>query len=173
MTAEVGPLMKSGKEPVQKKLQLTVVGKAPRNEFLKAGLLKRPWKYQPGIVALNGICQFQKSTEVLICKCPFSCLVHEIAQEVGKIWPALPGACSSDSAGSCRILSGWPPGRHLPLCDPCKVHHNNAQGYPISPYYPWKASSLLSSSSSPKSVLVFLLDVGCVGSYWYKGRECN
>ena len=59
-------------------------GKAPRKEFLKAVLLKRPWKYQLGIVALCKICWFQKSTELLICKHPFSHLVHKIAQEVGK-----------------------------------------------------------------------------------------
>ena len=41
-------------------------------------------RYQPGTVAICEIHWFQKSTEILICKLPFSCLVHEIAQEVGK-----------------------------------------------------------------------------------------
>ena len=84
MATEVKALMSVGEKPVQKKLWLTMGGKAPRKEFLKTGLLKRPWKYWPGIVALCEICQFQKSTELLICKCPFSCLVWEISQEVGK-----------------------------------------------------------------------------------------
>ena len=33
----------------------------------------------------------------------------------GKIWHALPGACSPDSAGGCRVLSGWPTERHQPM----------------------------------------------------------
>ena len=44
----------------------------------------RPQKYHLWIVALCEIWWFQKSTDPLIHKCPFSCLVHEIAQEVGK-----------------------------------------------------------------------------------------
>ena len=84
MATDVGPSSSTGEDPVQKKLWTTVGGKAPRKEFLKAGLLKRFWKYWPGIVALSEICQFQKSTELFIHKYPFSQLVCEIAQEVGK-----------------------------------------------------------------------------------------
>ena len=35
-------------------------------------------------MALHEISQFQKGTELLICKLPFWHLVHEIAQEVGR-----------------------------------------------------------------------------------------
>ena len=59
-------------------------GKAPQKEFLKAGKVKKTRKYWPGTVALQEIWQFQKSTELLIRKLPFSWLVHEIALEVGK-----------------------------------------------------------------------------------------
>ena len=59
-------------------------GKAPQKEFLKAGKVKKTRKYQPGTVALQEIWQFQKSTELLIRKLPFSWLVCEIALEVGK-----------------------------------------------------------------------------------------
>ena len=55
----------------------------PRKKFLKAGQLKKPQRYWLRIVALQEVCQFQKSTELLIHKLPFSCLVHKIAQEVG------------------------------------------------------------------------------------------
>ena len=41
-------------------------------------------KYQPGTVALCKICQFQKSTKLLIWKMPFLWLVCDIALEVGK-----------------------------------------------------------------------------------------
>ena len=59
-------------------------GKAPQKEFLKPGKVKKTRKYWPGTVALQEIWQFQKSTELLIRKLPFSWLVHEIAQAVGK-----------------------------------------------------------------------------------------
>ena len=73
-----------GEEPVQRKLRPTVGGKAPQKEFLQASKVKKTRKYQPGTVALWEIWQFQKSTELLIRKLPFSWLVHEIALEVGK-----------------------------------------------------------------------------------------
>ena len=59
-------------------------GKAPQKEFLQAGKVKKTRKYQPCTVALWEIWQFQKSTELLIRKLPFSWLVREIALEVDK-----------------------------------------------------------------------------------------
>ena len=73
-----------GEAQVQRKLQPTVEAKAPQKEFLWAGKVKKTRKYQFGTVALWEIQQFQKSTELLIRKLPFSLLVHEIAIEVGK-----------------------------------------------------------------------------------------
>ena len=84
MTAEARPPMSGVKEPGQKKLCPTVGGKTPKKEFLTAGKLKKTQKYQLGTMVLCKICQFQKSTELLIWKCPFSWLVCEIALEVGK-----------------------------------------------------------------------------------------
>ena len=83
MAAEAGPSA-SGEEPAQRKLCRTIGGKAPRKEFLKAGKVKKPRKYWPGTVALHKIRWYQKSTELLIQKLPFSWLVREITQEVGK-----------------------------------------------------------------------------------------
>ena len=83
MAVEAGPSV-SGEEPAVRKLCLTVGGKAPQKEFLKAGKVKKPRKYWPGTVALLEIQQFQKSTELLIWKLPFSQLVCEIAQALGK-----------------------------------------------------------------------------------------
>ena len=57
---------------------------SPLKEFLQAGKVKKTRKYWPGTVALWEIWQFQKSTELLIRKLPFSWLVCEIALEVGK-----------------------------------------------------------------------------------------
>ena len=83
MAAEARPST-LGEEPAKRKLCPTVGGKAPWKEFLKAGHVKKTRKYWPGTVALQEIWWFQKSTELLIRKLPFSWLVREIAQEVGK-----------------------------------------------------------------------------------------
>ena len=63
---------------------LLLGARPPWKEFLKAGKVKKTRKYWPGTVALCKIRQYQKSTELLIRKLPFSWLVHEIAQEVSR-----------------------------------------------------------------------------------------
>ena len=83
MAVEAGPSA-SEEEPAKRKLCPTMGGKAPQKEFLKAGKVKKTRRYQPGTVALWEIQQFQKSSELLIRKLPFSWLVCEIAQAVGK-----------------------------------------------------------------------------------------
>jgi histone H3 len=45
------------------------------------GGVKKPHRYRPGTVALREIRRYQKSTELLIRKMPFSRLVREIAQD--------------------------------------------------------------------------------------------
>ena len=83
MAAEARP-SPLGEELVRRKLCPTMGGKAPQKEFLKARKVMKTRKYQPGTVALWEIWWFQKSTELLIRKLPFSWLVHEIALQVGK-----------------------------------------------------------------------------------------
>ena len=76
-------------------------GKAPQKEFLQAGKVKKTRKYWPGTVALQEICWFQKSTECLIWKLPFSQLVHDIALEIGKYDLSFQGSaiiCLQDAA---------------------------------------------------------------------------
>ena len=75
------------------------------------------------------------------------------------------------TAGSCRGIFGWAPGRHQLMCNPHKMHYHYAKGYTASLAYPWRTPLLLSLSFSLKSVLVFLLIVDCVGFYRYQGRE--
>ena len=58
--------------------------KVPNKEFIQKVLIKKPYRYWQGVVALHKICQYQKSTELLICKQPFACLVWEITQECGR-----------------------------------------------------------------------------------------
>ena len=84
MAVEAGPSDLGGEELVRRKLWPTMGGKAPWKEFLRAGKVKKTRKYWPGTVALQEIWQFQKSTELLIRKLPFSQLVCEIALEVDK-----------------------------------------------------------------------------------------
>ena len=48
---------------------------------LQTGGLKKPMRYRPGTVALREIRRYQKTTELLIRKLPFSRLVREIAQD--------------------------------------------------------------------------------------------
>ena len=43
---------------------------------------KKPRRYRPGTVALQEICRYQKSTELLIRRLPFQRLVREIAQDL-------------------------------------------------------------------------------------------
>ena len=46
------------------------------------GGVKKPHRYRPGTVALHEIRRYQKSTELLIRKLPFQCVVREIAQDI-------------------------------------------------------------------------------------------
>ena len=48
---------------------------------LNTGGIKKPMRYKPGTVALREICRYQKMTELLIRKLPFSRLVREVAQD--------------------------------------------------------------------------------------------
>ena len=73
-----------GLEPDQKKIRPTMGGKAFWKEFQRAAPLKKPMKYWLGTVALHEIWSYQKSTEILICKCPFVRVVCKIVQDLGQ-----------------------------------------------------------------------------------------
>ena len=165
--------MLDGEEPARKKLQPTVRGKAPRKEFLKARKVKKPQRYWPGTVALHKICWFQKNTELLICKLLFSHLVHKIAQEVGRFHMQFQvhAILTLQEAAEAYLVS------LLEDTNLCPTHVKcitiMPKGYTMSLVYLYRTPPLLSLSFSHKSVSVFLLIAGCVGFYWYKGRECN
>ena len=61
----------------------TFVKKQPRSQTGQAMVQQQLHRYQPGTVALREIRRYQKSTELLIRKLPFQCLVHEILQGYG------------------------------------------------------------------------------------------
>ena len=48
---------------------------------LRTGGMKKPMRWRPGTVALREIRHYQKTTELLIRKLPFSRLVREVAQD--------------------------------------------------------------------------------------------
>ncbi len=73
------------KQPARK----STGGKAPHKMLLTkaacknapaANRIKKPHYYCPGTVALHKIHKYQKSTEFLLCKLPFQCLVREITR---------------------------------------------------------------------------------------------
>ena len=59
----------------------TLAGQKNLGNPQNTGGLKRPMRWRPGTVALREIRRYQKSTELLIRKLPFSRLVREIAQD--------------------------------------------------------------------------------------------
>ena len=60
----------------------TVPRKSTAGKSIKNPAIKKPHRYRPGTVALREIRKYQKSTEVLIRKLPFSRLVREIGQDI-------------------------------------------------------------------------------------------
>ena len=73
------------------KTRRTTGNKAPRKKLAttassnsRKGGIKKPHRYRPGTVALREIRRYQKSTDLLIRKQPFSRLVREITVDVDK-----------------------------------------------------------------------------------------
>jgi len=72
------------KQTAQKRVsggKMTLPSIRVRKSLPCSGGVKKPHRFRPGIVALREIRRFQKSTELLIRKLPFSRLVREIARE--------------------------------------------------------------------------------------------
>ncbi len=58
--------------------------KAAPSAEQKVIAVRKPHRWRPGTVAAREICKFQKTTDLLIRKAPFQCLVQEIALKFGK-----------------------------------------------------------------------------------------
>ena len=80
--------VKGGKQP-RKHLSHKLL----RKRIAPTGRIKKPHRYQPGMVALREIRCYQRSTENLIKKTPFQKLIREISQEY-RICPDGPGTPS-------------------------------------------------------------------------------
>lgn len=67
---------------------------------------QRPYRFRPGTVAIRDIRKYQKSTELLIRKLPFSRLVREIAQHYKTDLRFASGAVLAlQEASECYIVS--------------------------------------------------------------------
>ena len=65
---------------------------------------RKSHRYKPGTVALREIQRYQKSTELLIRKLPFQCLVREIAQDFKTdLWFQLSTMMALQEASKIRI----------------------------------------------------------------------
>ena len=74
------------------KKRSTFAKKQPRSQAENPRAQHQPHRYRPGTVALREIWKYQKSTDLLIRKLPFQCLVHEILQGLGvgfRVTPAM------------------------------------------------------------------------------------
>ena len=82
----------------------------------------------------------------------------------GQIWPALPGMCHIDSAGIGLLEDA----------NLCAIHAKQVTIMPKDIQLAWNIHGEYLQYwkiFSPKSVLIFLLVVGCVGFCWYRGCE--
>ena len=68
--------VKGGKQP-RKHISHKVLQKG----IIPTGGIKKPHRYQPGMVALREVRRYQRSTENLIRRTPFQKLIREISQE--------------------------------------------------------------------------------------------
>ena len=80
--------VKGGKQP-----RKHLCHKILRKRITPTRGIKKPHRYQPGMVALREIQHYQRSTENLIKKTPFQKLIREISQEY-RICPDGPGTPS-------------------------------------------------------------------------------
>ena len=170
MAAEAGLSMLDGDEPAQKKLWPTMGGKAPWKEFLQATLLKKAPKVPTGDSGSSWDLPVPKEHRAVYLQKALLTASSWNSPRGRQIWPVLPGACHLVSAGSCGGIFGWAHGRCKPLHHTCLKGNNYALKHSFRLVHIWRASSVLKSISL-KSVLVFLLVVGCVGFCQYKGWE--
>ena len=97
--SDVQPERRVPSKPTSKKVA-TKGGKQPQKHLLhklirqnKTGGIKKPHRYQPGLLVLREIRRYQQSTDCLIKRTPFNKLIKEISQEY-RVCPDGPGTPS-------------------------------------------------------------------------------
>jgi histone H3 len=63
---------------------LHLATKAAQAATQKVIAMRKPHHWRPGMVAARKIRKFQKTTDLLIRKAPFQCLVREIIEQVSR-----------------------------------------------------------------------------------------
>ena len=97
-------------------------------------MMSEKWPYQHYLrtVALQEIHRYQKTTELLIWRLPFACLVWELSQDYhprnATTVLQLAGFNLWGATGGKQICAGWTAGGWQPLCNPHKAYYNTAQG---------------------------------------------
>ena len=101
MGSDIQPDRRIPLKPTSKKLPAKE-GKQPQKHLLHKlircnknpiGGMKKPHRYQPGLLALREIRRYQQSTDCLIKRTPFNKLIKEILQEY-RVCPNDPGTAS-------------------------------------------------------------------------------
>ena len=80
--------VKGGKQP-----RKHIAHKVLKKGIVPTGGIKKPHRYQPGMIALREIRRYQQSTDNLIKRTPFQKLIRKISQEY-RICPEGPGTPS-------------------------------------------------------------------------------
>ena len=99
-----------------------------------AGGVKKPHRYQPGTVALREIRHYQKSTELLIRKLPFS-MFGQGNRSGHQDRSMVPVICHHGPSRSIGSLLGRIIRRHKLMCHSCKAGDHHAKRYPVGQAY--------------------------------------
>ncbi|CAE7154061.1 unnamed protein product [Rhizoctonia solani] len=102
---------------------------------------KKKRRYRPGVVALREIRRYQKSTDLLIAKLPFSRVVREVAQDMTTTQPGQAGGYPAGLRWQSSALLALQEATeaylvHLfedtckPVRNPRQAGNNHATGYP-------------------------------------------
>jgi histone H3 len=95
-----------------------------------AGGIKKPHCYHPGTVALCEIHRYQKSTDLLIRKAPFQCLVHKIVQDCPGYWQNPPLRMQSAALFALQEAAEMYLVRYFEDCNTSALHAKRVTIFP-------------------------------------------
>ncbi len=95
-----------------------------------AGGIKKPHHSCPGTVALCKIRRYQKSTDLLIRKAPFQCLVRKIVQDCPGYWQKPPLRMQSTALLALQEAAEMYLVRYFEDCNTCALHAKRVTIFP-------------------------------------------
>ena len=106
------PVKRPGKYPIQRntarKHVAYKVGKHARKNAPSGGIVKKPFRWKPGVVALREIRRYQKSTDLLIRKMPFQRLVRDVIRQFnGELRCQMAALLALQEAVESYMVSLW------------------------------------------------------------------